>query len=511
MKTVRSIIDNGAAASPDKTFLFAPETGGQLDWRTLQLIGNELNARFDAAGIGKGEKVAFLLDNGYWSAALFLGTMYAGRVIVPINAVAGSSQVEYVLDHSETRFLMVSTKYLEMYAEAIATVNDRLTIIQTSADDGPAWPSPLPGGSAALPAIDCEDTALMIYTSGTTGRPKGVLLSHKNVIAGGSNTAGAHGLTADDCALCVLPLYHINAEMVSVMGPLVSNGSVVIPHGFSATKFWEWVRDYRCTWISMVPTIVSYLIDTESRREMPIDFMGIRQHLRFGRSASAALPPATHREFEKVFGVPIIETMGISEAAAQIFSNPPNPAEFRYGSPGKAYGNEGRIVDENNQPVAANVKGEIVVRGDNIMQGYFKNPQETAKTIDSEGWMHTGDIGYIDEDGYFFVTGRIKELIIKGGENIAPREIDDVLYKHPAVLEAAAYGAPCEQYGQEVMACVSLKQGSECQAQELSQLCIDHLGPFKAPKSIFFLPELPKGPSGKIQRLRLSEIVAAAS
>lgn len=208
-----------------------------------------------------------------------------------------------------------------------------------------------------------------------------------------------------------------------------------------------------------------------------------------------------------MFGIPIIETMGISEAAAQIFSNPVNPAQFRYGSPGKAYGNEGRVVDENNQPVAPNVKGEIVVRGDNIMQGYFKNPEETAKTIDTEGWMHTGDVGYVDDDGYFFVTGRIKELIIKGGENIAPREIDDVLYKHPAVLEAAAYGAPCDQYGQEVMACVALKEGSDCSVDELTELCIAQLGQFKSPKSIHFLSELPKGPSGKIQRLKLPELV----
>ncbi|MEM7292846.1 MAG: AMP-binding protein, partial [Pseudomonadota bacterium] len=460
------------------------------------------------ANIGAGDNVAFLLDNGYWTAALFLGVMYAGRVIVPINAVGGASQVEYVIEHSETRTLLVSSKYREMYADAIASAGDTLTIIEISPDVGGEWLSNCVE-NVALPSIDANDIALMIYTSGTTGRPKGVLLSHKNVLAGGANTAGSHELSSDDCTLCVLPLYHINAEMVSMMGPLVSNSSVVMPHGFSASKFWDWIAEYQCTWTSFVPTIVSYLIDTESRREVPTDFASLRRHLRFCRSASAALPPATHREFEKMVGVPIIETMGISEGGGPILSNPPDPAQFRYGSPGKAFGNEARIVDDNNQAVPPNTKGEIVVRGDNIMQGYFKNPEETAKTLDTENWMHTGDVGYMDEDGYFFVTGRIKELIIKGGENIAPREIDDVLYKHPAVLEAAAFGAPCDQYGQEVFACVALKEGSDCTVEELNKLCVEQLGNFKSPKLIHFLPELPKGPSGKIQRLKLQEIVAS--
>ena len=507
MRTVRSIIDRRVAENPDKTFLYAPECHRELTWRDVRSIGLAIHARLSSVGVGAGESVAFLMDNGYWTTALFLGVMYAGRVIVPINAVGGASQVEYVLEHSGTRLVFASARHCESYANALAAVKDRVAAIEASPDVGCDWLRGI-GRGGELPAVCADDIALMIYTSGTTGRPKGVLLSHKNVLAGGDNTAGAHELTEDDRALCVLPLCHINAEMVSVMGPLVSNGSVVMPHGFSVTRFWSWVRDYRCTWASLVPTIVSYLVDAESRREENVDFARIREHLRFCRSASAALPPATHRRFEKAFGVPIIETMGISEAAAQIFSNPPDPGRFRYGSPGVAYGNEARIVDADNRPVAARVKGEIVVRGDNVMQGYFKDPEETARTLDAEGWLHTGDVGYMDEDGYFFVTGRIKEMIIKGGENIAPREIDDVLYGHPAVLEAAAFGAPCDRYGQEVMACVALKEGSECSEEELRALCVERLGGFKAPKSIHFLPELPKGPSGKIQRLRLPEIVA---
>ncbi|MEM7210176.1 MAG: AMP-binding protein [Pseudomonadota bacterium] len=505
MSTIRSIIDQRAKENPEKIYLFAPESGAELRWNGLQQLAQKINTRLDECGIGAGENVAFLMDNGYWTTALFLSVMYSGRVIVPVNAVGGAAQVEYVLDHSEARILFVSEKYRLAYADAIAAASHDLQCVELCPNSGSNWLQ-CPATEPAT-EINADAIALMIYTSGTTGKPKGVLLSHKNVLAGGKNTALAHEISDSDCGLCVLPLYHINAEMVSVMGSLVSNSSIVMPNKFSATQFWQWVSDYKCTWASLVPTIVSYLIDSESRREKAIDFNVIREHLRFCRSASAALPPATHRQFEQMFGVPIIETMGISEAAAQIFSNPPDPAKFRYGSPGIAYGNEGRVVDENNQPLADNVKGEIVVRGDNVMQGYFKNPQETAKTIDRDGWMHTGDVGYRDSDGYYFVTGRIKELIIKGGENIAPREIDDVLYKHPAVLEAAAFAAPCDQYGQEVMACVALKSGNNCTQDELSAFCVEHLGAFKAPKHIHFMRELPKGPSGKIQRLKLIDLV----
>lgn len=376
-----------------------------------------------------------------------------------------------------------------------------------SVDHGPAWPD---ADAAAVepPPVDEASDAVLIYTSGTTGRPKGVLLTHRNAIAGGGNTVLAHQLTGDDRAMCVLPLYHINAEMVSVMAPLVSGGSVVMPQRFSTSNFWEAIARCACTWFSVVPTMIAYLLEHAEREGFDRATLGGLPQLRFGRSASAPLAPEIHRAFEHRFGVPIIETMGLTETAAQILSNPMPPAAAKYGSPGVAVGNEAKVVDENGNACPAGVAGELMIRGANVMHGYYKNPEATAAALDPDGWLHTGDIALQDEDGFFFITGRIKELIIKGGENIAPREIDEALYEHPAVLEAAGFGMPDSRYGQEVMACVALKPGASCSVEELNRLAEIRLGGFKSPKRIFILDELPKGPSGKIQRLKLPEIVA---
>jgi len=202
-----------------------------------------------------------------------------------------------------------------------------------------------------------------------------------------------------------------------------------------------------------------------------------------------------------------VETMGLTETAAPVFCNPMDPTKRKYGSPGLAVGNEAKIIDTQGNQVPRGMKGEIMIRGDNVMKGYYKAPDLTARALEADGWFHTGDLGYMDEDGFVFVTGRIKELIIKGGENIAPKEIDEALYQHPAVLEAAAVGIPDEQYGEEIMCCVVMKPDCTATEEELRCYCFEHLGEFKTPKVIKFMDELPKGPSGKIQRLKLPDMV----
>jgi acyl-CoA synthetase (AMP-forming)/AMP-acid ligase II len=252
----------------------------------------------------------------------------------------------------------------------------------------------------------------------------------------------------------------------------------------------------------VVPTIISYLTAKSSITDKDYRL----DQVRFGRSASSALPSALHKAFEKQFGISIIETMGLTETAAPVFSNPLEPKDRKYGSPGQAVGNRVKIVDRNGRTVTPEVAGEIMVKGDNVMTEYYKAPQATADALEADGWLHTGDMGYLDADGFVFVTGRLKELIIKGGENIAPREIDEVLYRHAAVLEAAAVGIPDTHYGEDILACVALRPDKTCSETELQAYCLEHLGRFKAPKIIRFLPELPKGPSGKIQRLKLPTI-----
>jgi long-chain acyl-CoA synthetase len=266
---------------------------------------------------------------------------------------------------------------------------------------------------------------------------------------------------------------------------MVYGGSVVAPHRFSVSQFWELLARHECTWFNVVPTIISYLLTTEKGKG---DFSKVR----FGRSASAPLPPEVHREFERKFGVSIIETFGMTETCAPVFSNPLERSKRKYGSVGLPVGN---LADVRN--------GEIVVKGDNVLREYYNNPEETRKAFTEDGWLRTGDLGHRDEEGYYFITGRLKELIIKGGENIAPREIDDALYKHPAVLEAAAVGIPDASYGQEILAAVVVKPGAAVTEAELRAFCERELGRYKTPKTFRFLEELPKGPSGKVQRLKL--------
>ena len=297
--------------------------------------------------------------------------------------------------------------------------------------------------------------------------------------------------------LAVLPLYHINAFAVTMLAPLASGGSLAIAPKFSAARFWQQAQERFCTWINVVPTIISYLIEAAApapRQMAP---------LRFCRSASSALPPEHLRAFEGKFGIGIIETMGLTETAAPAFSNPLDAAQRKLGSVGRASGCEARVVDGALLPVPNQTTGEIVIRGPNVMRDYYKNQQATAGAFTPDGWLRSGDLGHRDADGFFFVTGRIKELIIKGGENIAPREIDEALLKHPAVLEAAAVGMPDRHYGQEILACVVLREGMACSEDELRDFCIAELGRYKTPKEFRFIAELPRGPSGKVQRLKL--------
>ncbi|MBI5118807.1 AMP-binding protein [Candidatus Poribacteria bacterium] len=559
MRTIRHIIDERAERYPDKVYLIAPETGLTLTYGQLRQDCIYLGQYLAKLGFDKGHKLSYMMGNGYQTAKLFLGAMYSGFTVAPLNLMAQPSHLEYVLEHSDTRLVFLSGDQKEKLEKAASGVKRRIQLVQvdvdavsieerlftTLADEakgertkakgevetgreeehrdvaGLRLPINSPESTPqtgkklemageteesascfAFPEVTEEDDALLLYTSGTTGRPKGVLLSHKNMVAGGCYTAMAHDLAPEDIALCSLPLYHINGTVVTVVAPLVSGGSVVIPHRFSVSNFWQLLSDYRCTWFSLVPTIISYL---HSATDLEGKNLNLEQ-VRFGRSASSALPPSLHKAFEEKFRIPIIETMGLTETAAPVFSNPLDQSKRKYGSPGCPFGNEAKIAGKEGKEAPRGTQGEIMIRGDNVMKGYYKAPDLTARAIEPDGWLHTGDIGYMDADGFVFVTGRIKELIIKGGENIAPREIDEAVYCHPAVLDCAAVGIPDAQYGEEIMCCVVLKPGFAVTEDEMRSHCQELLGEFKTPKLIRFMENLPKGPSGKIQRIKLRDM-----
>jgi long-chain acyl-CoA synthetase len=453
-------------------------------------------------GLNKGDKVSFMMGNGYQTTAIFLGAMYSGLVISPINLQSQLSHLTYVLDHSDTKLVFVTDFQHQRLLEALRDVPREIEVVVINKDAPEIFPQ-ADLSSFELPRLTEDDPALLLYTSGTTGRPKGAILTHKNMVAGGEYVVMAHELTHEDRGLVSLPLFHINAEIVSVMAPLVCGSSIVMPERFSATDFWPLISRYRCTWFSVVPTIISYLVSGTQIQGKNYNL----DQVRFGRSASSALPPSLHKQFERKFNISIVETMGLTETAAPVFSNPIDPARRKYGSPGLAVGNEAKIIDREGNECPRGTIGEILIKGDNIMKEYHKEPEKTAKVLEPDGWFHTEDLGYMDEDGFVFVTGRLKELIIKGGENIAPREIDECFYCHPAVLDAAACGIPDEHYGEEIMVCYTLKPGCSCTEEELREHALKHLGQYKTPKMIVCLDDLPKGPSGKIQRLKLREIV----
>ena len=341
---------------------------------------------------------------------------------------------------------------------------------------------------------------MLMYTSGTTGTPKGALLSHGNLVHAGRSVSAAHRFTPADRVLSSLPLYHVNGQCIATISPLVSGGSIVMPHRFSLSQWWSLVERYRPTWLNVVPTIIAYLLNGP---DLTPEQAAACRAVRFARSASAPLPPEHHRAFEARFGISVLEGMGLTECASVAFANPLDPAARKIGSPGLPLGLAARVVVPGGAELPTGERGEIELRGQNVMLRYHKDPEATARTLRPGGWLATGDLGYRDADGFYFITGRLKELIIKGGENIAPREIDEAVLKHPAVLEAAAVGIPDREYGQEILACVVLKPGVACTEAELRAHCLATLGRYKSPKEFRFLAELPKGPSGKVQRLKL--------
>jgi len=491
-RTLREALAVHLERRPDEPFLIAPETGRVLTYREIDRQARLLARYLRSRGLQRGDKVALYLHNGYQAALLFLSAMIGGYVVAPLNLLSQRSQLAYVLDHCDCKLLFTSRDYEKPLGAALAGVQRPIEVIVIDPDAIELFvEGKLP--KANLEAVAPGDPALLMYTSGTTGTPKGALLTHANLLASAAVVAAWHGLTPQDRCLSSLPIYHINGQVIATVTPFVSGGSLIAPHRFSVSTWWDLVERHQATWINMVPTIIPYLLNAAAAQRgerLPRSF----PHVRFGRSASAPLPPEQHRAFERTFGISVIECMGMTETASIVFANPQEPSKRKIGSVGLPCGVEAKVVE-----------GEIRLRGPNVMAGYYKSPGQTAQAFDADGWMRTGDLGERDADGYYFITGRLKELIIKGGENIAPREIDEALLKHPAVLEAAAVGVPDANYGQDIRACVVLKPGARASTDELRAFCVAELGRYKTPREFRFLAELPKGPSGKVQRLKLAE------
>ncbi len=491
--TVHALIEQRAGTTPDAVYAVSLADGATLRYGELADSCRRVGAVLRAQGLAPGDTVSLVMPNGLQTLRALLGAMHAGLVVNPVNLLSQQAQMRYVLEHSDCKLVLAAPEWADRVTECLRDIARPIAVLVV-APDGDA----LPGEAAAAepfgePSPDA--LALLMYTSGTTGVPKGVMLTQSNLAANAMAISAEHELTAADRVLAVLPLFHINAFAVTMLAPLAHGGSLAMPPKFSAARFWAQAAG--CTWINVVPTMISYLLEGETPDRA--DTAAIR----FCRSASSALPPEHHLAFESRFGIGIVETMGLTETVAPSFSNPMAPTARKLGSVGRASGCEAQVIDAALQPVADGVTGELAIRGPNVMRGYYKNDQATRASFTPDGWLRSGDLGHRDTDGFFFVTGRIKELIIKGGENIAPREIDEALLAHPAVLDAAAVGMPDPHYGQAILACVVLRPGFSCSEQDLCAFCTNMLGAFKTPKQIRFVGELPRGPSGKVQRLKL--------
>ncbi len=511
--TVRELVERQATQRPRSVYALDTEGASRIEFGELAKACRGVAALLRSHGLQPGDTVSLVMPNGLMTLQLLLGAMHGGWCVNPVNLLSQPEQMRYVLDHSDCKLVFASPPWEAAVRLALEGVGRAVQVVIVEPDAAALPPlasvppvPPLPPSQAEQPppsespAPAPEQTALLMYTSGTTGTPKGVMLTQANLAANAHAIVDEHQLTPQDRVLAVLPLYHINAFAVTMLAPLAHGGSLAMPPKFSAARFWAQAAQSECTWLNVVPTMISYLLEGEAPPRAQT------ARLKFCRSASAALPPEHLSAFEAKFGVGIIETMGLTETVAPAFSNPLEATQRKLGSVGKASGCEARVIGADLAPVADGHTGEIAIRGPNVMLGYYRDEAATRATFTPDGWLRTGDLGYRDADGFFFVTGRIKELIIKGGENIAPREIDEALLRHPAVLDAAAVGIPDRHYGQEIMACVILRPGHTGDEAALREFCVAQLGRYKTPKVFLFVDEFPRGPSGKVQRLKLADL-----
>ena len=501
-KTIRELVDFQTKKYGDKPSFIVPETGRAVTYQQLGECINRIVETLRQQGIGKGNKVSIIMPNIPEYAYVFFGAMKMGAVANPINIHLQVPEFQYILEHAESKIIVTTSDLMPLLQEVWQLWGKTLPVAILNEGDEDLQLQQDPKDSPSSPVeVSPDDEAELLYTTGTTGRPKGVLLTHSNLLYEAQFIIDGHSLTENDRCLCLLPFFHINAEVVNLVAGLLSGGTIILPRRFSASAFWPTLAKYEATWFNAVPTIYSILLNRPKEEADNLDL----SRLKFGRSASAPLPVSVLNTFRERFNFGIVETYGISETASQVTTNPMAMSQQKPGSAGKAQGCKVKIIDKEGQELPLGQEGEIMVKGENVMKGYYKNPEATAEAITPDGWFHSGDLGYLDKDGFVFITGRIKELIIRGGENIQPREIDEVLYSNPKIQDAATVGVPDPLYGEEVKSFVVLRPGEKCTEEELLKYCSERLAAFKCPKSIAFIEEMPKSPGGKIIRRKLVE------
>ncbi len=499
--TVSSLIATQAARTPDANAITGPGRES-LSYAGLRTFLEQAGARLAELGVSHTNRVAVALPAGPELAVCLLAiTQVTG--CAPLNPDYTEIEFARYFDRLRPSALIIQAGTARAalppaqerglnILELTPNLADRAGVFSLSSLSG------APGTAATFVPAHADDNALVLQTSGTTAQPKVVPLTHANLVAAARNIVAVLRLNETDVCLSVLPLFHIHG-FSALLSTLISGGCVVCPPGFSAPQFFDWLERYHPTWYTAAPTIHQAILAHAPNHRALLN----KHSLRFIRSASSAMPLPVIEELEQTFRVPFIESYGMSEASPQISSNPLPPGLAKRGSVGRAAGPEIAILDTAGNPAPTGVAGEVAVRGANITAGYEDDPQANAKAFDN-GWLRTGDEGYLDEDDYLFITGRLREMINRGGEKIAPREVDEALLAHTAVAEAAAFALPHPTLGDEVAAAVVLRPGASATEEQLRSFAAERLAYFKVPRRIVLVSELPKGPTAKLLRSELA-------
>ncbi len=504
MTAAATIPDLLARGDADAVVIAAP-SAVPLTYQGLREQVGDTAAALGAAGVGHGDRVAIVLPNGPEMATAFLG-IAAAATAAPLNPQYRAEELEFYLADLAAKVVVVEAGAPSAATDVAARLGIPVIVLEPMPEKGAgrfrlgARTAPPHRAQGASGLVGPADTALVLHTSGTTSRPKLVPLAHGNVCASALNVSRTLALTSVDRGLVIMPLFHIHGLVAGVLAPLLAGGSVFCAPAFSALRFFGWVSEARPSWYTAVPTMHQAILTRAGHNPEII----AANPLRFIRSSSSSLPSQVLAELEATFTTRVIESYGMTEAAHQMTSNLLVPGERKPGTVGVASGPEVAIMDEGGRILPQGGAGEIVIRGDNITLGYENNPEANAEAF-AHGWFRTGDQGMMDADGFLTITGRLKEIINRGGEKISPREVDEVLMDHPAVLQVVTFAIPHDKLGEEVGAAVVLREGQSVGERELRDYVATRLADFKAPRKVIFLDEIPKGPTGKLQRIGLAQ------